>query len=185
MLPSSNLKPVFYRIGEALEIHSGWIDPETGDIWDTVYDNQKAMKLVPGAYPAFKVGQRVEFAEAVDIYPATHVLGGERAHVAYMEGSGEIGLFLEAVHMGLEDNTLPLVPFQNDDTLASMRVFKGAGVVPSRTGSLWSDALRLAAAVAIILAVWEGIVEGTIANAAHLPAHHRITTLVSGLSRLL
>jgi hypothetical protein len=184
MLPSSNLKPVFYRVGEALEIHSGWCD-EKDDIWDTADDNQMAVRLVPGARPAFKLGQRVEFTEAVDIYPATHVLGGERAHVAYLEGSGEIGLFLEAVHMGLEDNTLPLVPFQNDDTLASMRVFTGAGVVPSRTGSLWSDALRLAAAVAIILAVWEGLVEGTITKAAHLPAHHRITTLVSGLSGLL
>ena len=179
MLPLSNLKPVFYRVGEALEIHSGWIDPETGDIWDTVNDNQMAVKRVPGAYPAFKVGQRVEFTKAVDLYPAAHVLGGERAHVAYVEGSsGEIGLFLEAVHIGLDDNTLPLAPFLNDEPLASMRVFTGAGVVPSRTGSLWSDALRLAAAVAIILAVWEGIVEGTIANAAHLPAHSRVTTLV-------
>jgi len=177
--------PVFYRIGEALEIHSGWIDPETGDIWDTVYDNQMAVKLVPGAYPAFKVGQRVEFTKAVDLYPAAHVLGGERAHVAYVEGSsGVIGLFLEAVHIGLEDNTLPLVPLHNNEALASMRVFKGAGVT-SRTGSLLSDALRLAAAVAIILAVWEGMVEGTIASAAHLPAHHRITTLLSGMSGLL
>ena len=49
MSPLSNLKPVFYRVKEALEIHSGWIDPETGDIWDTVYDNQKAVKVVPGA----------------------------------------------------------------------------------------------------------------------------------------
>jgi len=185
MLPLSNLKPVFYRVGEALEIHSGWIDPETGDIWDTVNDNQMAVKRVPGAYPAFKVGQRVEFTKAVDLYPAAHVLGGERAHVAYLEGSsGEIGLFLEAVHIGLEDNTLPLVPFHSNETLASVRVFKGSGVT-SRTGSLWSDALRLAAAVAIILAVWEGLVEGTIAKAAHVPAHHRITTLVSGLSGLL
>ena len=64
MLPLSNLKPVFYRVGEALEIHSGWIDPETGDIWDTVYDNQMTVKVVPGAYPAFKVGQRVEFTKA-------------------------------------------------------------------------------------------------------------------------
>ena len=46
MLPSSNLKPVFYRVGEALEIHSGWCD-ETGDIWDTADDNQMAVKLVP------------------------------------------------------------------------------------------------------------------------------------------
>jgi len=184
MLPLSNLKPVFYRFGEALEIHSGWCD-ETDGIWDTADDNQMAVKLVPGAYPAFKVGQRVEFTEAVDVYPATHVLGGERAHVAYVEGSsGVIGLFLEAVHIGLEDNTLPLVPFHSNETLASVRVFKGSGVT-SRTGSLWSDALRLAAAVAIILAVWEGLVEGTIAKAAHVPAHHRITTLVSGLSGLL
>ena len=85
MLPSSNLKPVFYRVGEALEIHSGWTD-ETGDIWDTADDNQMAVRLVPGARPAFKLGQRVEFTEAVDVYPATHVLGGERAHVAYLEG---------------------------------------------------------------------------------------------------
>ena len=173
--------PVFYRIGEALEIHSGWIDPETGDIWDTVYDNQMAVKVVPGAYPAFKVGQRVEFTKAVDLYPAAHVLGGERAHVAYLEASGEIGLFLEAVHIGLEDNTLPLVPFHNEEQMASVRVFKGARAT-SRTGSLLSDALRLAAAVAIILAVWEGLVEGTITAAAHLPAHHRITTLLSGSS---
>ena len=116
----------------------------------------------------------------MDLYPAAHVLGGERAHVAYVEGSSSvIGLFLEAVHIGLEDNTLPLVPFHNNEALASMRVFKGAGVT-SRTGSLLSDALRLAAAVAIILAVWEGMVEGTIASAAHLPAHSRVTTLVSG-----
>ena len=121
MLPSSNLKPVFNRIGEALEIHSGWIDPETDGIWDTANDNQMAVKLVPGAYPAFKVGQRVEFTKAVDLYPAAHVLGGERAHVAYLEGSsGEIGLFLEAVHIGLEDNTLPLVPFHNNEALASV-----------------------------------------------------------------
>jgi len=184
-MPLSNLNPVFYRVGEALEIHSGWIDPEKGDIWDTANDNQMAVKLVPGAYPAFKVGQRVEFTEAVDLYPEA-ILEGERAHVAYVEGSsGEIGLFLEAVHIGLDDNTLPLAPFLNDEPLASMRVFTGAGVVPSRTGSLWSDALRLAAAVAIILAVWEGLVEGTITKAAHLPAHHRITTLISGLSGLL
>ena len=174
--------PVFYRIGEALEIHSGWIDPETGDIWDTVYDNQMAVKLVPGAYPAFKVGQRVEFTKAVDLYPAAHILGGERAHVAYVEGSsGVIGLFLEAVHIGLEDNTLSLEPFHNEEQMASVRVFKGAGGT-SRTGSLLSDALLLAAAVAIILAVWEGLVEGTITAAAHLPAHHRITTLLSGSS---
>ena len=70
------------------------------------------------------------------------------------------------------------MPFHNDETLASMRVFKGAG--GSRTRSLWSEALRLAAAVAIILAVWEGMVEGTIATAAHLPAHSRVTTLVHG-----
>ena len=138
-----------------------------------------AVKLVPGAYPAFKVGQRVEFTEAVDIYPEA-ILEGERAHVAYVEGSsGVIGLFLEAVHIGLEDNTLPLVPFHSNETLASVRVFKGSGVT-SRTGSLLSDALLLAAAVAIILAVWEGMVEGTIANAAHLPAHSRVTTLVTG-----
>ena len=63
MLPLSNLKPVFYRVGEALEIHSGWCD-ETDGIWDTADDNQMAVKLVPGAYRAFKVGQRVEFTKA-------------------------------------------------------------------------------------------------------------------------
>jgi hypothetical protein len=45
MLPSSNLKPVFYRVGEALEIHTGWTD-EAGDIWDTADDNQMTVKLV-------------------------------------------------------------------------------------------------------------------------------------------
>lgn len=149
-MPTTNLRPVFYRVGEALELHSGWIDTETGDIWDTVPDNLMAVELVPGAYPAFKVGQRVEFTEEVDLYPAARILVGERAHVAYLEGSsGEIGLFLEAVHIGLEDNTLPLVPFHHEETLAGLRVFKR----PSP--ALWRSSLRLAAAVLIALGVWQ------------------------------
>ena len=180
-MPLTNLKPALYRVGEAQEARSGWVDPKTGNISDTADDDLMSVQLVPQARLAFAVGQIVEFTKPVDVYPMDCIQEGERAHVAYMDNdTGEVGLYLEAIHDGLALNTLPLVPFHDEETLASVRAYErrtNTEPVPVASPSLWRATLRHAITALIAVALWEGVFETALAAAVDLP--HPISIIIN------
>jgi hypothetical protein len=124
-MPLRDLKPVLYRMGNEAKVRSGWINPVTSDISDTEANNLQSVAIVPHARAAFTVGQRVEFASLVDLFPYDCIRAAERAHVAAVDAeTGEVQLLLEGIHDGLEGNLLSVVPFEAEETIAALRLFE-------------------------------------------------------------
>jgi hypothetical protein len=153
-MPLTNLKPAFYRVAGTQAVQSGWINEATGDICDTEDGDHMRVRVIPGAKPAFTIGQRLEFVAAVDLYPYDVVTIGERAHVASIDlQSGEACLLLEGIHDGLEDNMMVLTPFNDEEVLASVRDFEEV-VKASHSAprpSLWWAAAIFGAVVPLVV----------------------------------
>jgi hypothetical protein len=146
------LRPVFYSVEGDQAIKSGWINPKTCDVFTTLADDEMAVEVVPRAKPAFQTGERVEFADHVDLYPAEDILPRERGAVASWDiETGAVSIFLEGVHDGLEGNALVIRPFHDDWLLSVLRRFRD-GVSsehvkpPSSWSAFWALALGMLAA---------------------------------------
>lgn len=122
-MPIRHLRPVFYTIEDSAAVLSGWINPISRDVFTTKADNEMDVELVPRARPAFQIGERVEFTDTVELYPAEDILPHERGHVAALDEDGAVSIFLEGVHSGLEDNTLIIRPFHDGWILEALRRF--------------------------------------------------------------
>lgn len=151
-MPLTNLFPVYYCVGAACEsAKPGWTNPTTGDILDTMDGEDRPPSIVPGARPLFALGQRVEFKQDVDIYPYGRIIAGDRAVVSYVDGvSGDVDLRLESPSF-LDEDTLTLTPFVNDDAAACVEVTSSpVHAVPKkplsdRPSLVWALAISAAA----------------------------------------
>lgn len=148
-MPLTNLKPVFYRVASSVEVQSGWINSATGDICDTEDGDHYRIRVVPQGRAAFSVGQRIEVRETVPLWDGDCLLGDERGAIASLdEDTGAVEVKLEALHSALEDNTLTLYPFHNEETLACLRLYEAPvverAVEVERAPSLWWAALVFA-----------------------------------------
>lgn len=115
-----NVRPAFYRPREGGVILSGWQATTTGDIY-TLDESGQDYVLVAGARPALAMGERIEFAQAVDLYPTDYIEEAERGIVSYVDvETGTVSVFLESVHNGLGDNTLTITPHHDEEALAAL-----------------------------------------------------------------
>lgn len=163
-MPIRTFRPVFYTTEGMADVLSGWINPETRDVFTTKADNEMEVELVPRARPAFQIGERVEFTDLIELYPAEDILPHERGHVAFLdEEIGAVGIFLEGVHSGLEDNTLVIRPFHDAWILEAVRRFvrddnKERAPLSQRTFTAFTLGMSLAS-VPWLMARAEGFTE--------------------------
>lgn len=129
-MPVRNLRPVFYSLDNQRDVLSGWINPQTLDVFTTKADNEREIEVVPRALPAFHTGERVEFTNTIELYPAEDIRPRDRGHVAAWDiETGAVSIYLEGVHDGLEDNTLIVTPFHDDWIVCDLKRFTD-GKVP-------------------------------------------------------
>ncbi|MBR1173876.1 hypothetical protein JQ617_07915 [Bradyrhizobium sp. KB893862 SZCCT0404] len=115
-----NLRPIIYKTRDSAIFRSGWLALTTGSIFTEAAEGGEFV-LVAGARPAFKVGHRVTFRAAVDLYPSDFIEAGERGIVSGIDpASGTVSILLEGMHAGLGDNTLTITPHHDDATLAAV-----------------------------------------------------------------
>lgn len=144
------MRPVFFRPTCSNRAFSGWQSGNWREVFaaretverlavavpDEIVDRDKLLALEPvipreilrvsdvvAVRPAFQFGDRVIFANDVDLWPHTFIHSGGRGVVARCDiVTGEVWVYLERFHTGLEDwgNTMWLIPHLTDDTLPSV-----------------------------------------------------------------
>ncbi|MCL2716924.1 MAG: hypothetical protein FWD68_20825 [Alphaproteobacteria bacterium] len=152
----TNLDPIIYRTRLDRSLVSGWRDKSSGII---VSETDGRLEAVPGAVPAFRVGQPVRFGTALNMAPIGSISRGTVGFVSHIDwGSGVVSIDLGIEHSWLEDQTLTVAPHIDDEALAAIECFGACSRVRKRVRMrIWSALTNPVTYAVAALAAWSWV----------------------------